>query len=226
MAVIDLGNIRMNWSGVFDPKVPYVKDDAVSYKGSSFIALKEGTGVTPAVGPHWDLLAAGTDQLREEGDLLTHDGKTPTRLARGKNAQVLQMRDKMPVWQDQSLDPSRHVWKLAKVNGLGGFHTRAWLMMDGTVRACGKGDNHANGNPLALHTHRPFRITPENPDVRFCDVFLSGTHGYALTAEGDVWSWGHNDYGQLGHGDTINRALAKRIDFFVEKNIRISRVIV
>ena len=225
MAIIDLGNIRMNWRGVYDPKVHYVRDDAVSYKGSSFIALQQGVGVTPTVGPYWDMLAAGTDQLTLEGDLLIHDGNIPIRLPRGTNAQVLQMKDQRPVWQDQSLDHSRRVWKLAKVNGLGGWHTRVYLMADGTLKACGHGGNYSNGDPAGKDTHIPSRIVTENPEVRFVDVFSGSMQHYALTAEGEVWSWGNNDYGHLGHGDTVNRAIAKRIDFFVANQIKIVRVI-
>ena len=40
MTVIDLGNIRINWRGAYDPKKNYVRDDAVSYKGSSFMYSK------------------------------------------------------------------------------------------------------------------------------------------------------------------------------------------
>ena len=234
MTVIDLGNIRLNWRGVFDPKTQYVRDDAVSYKGSSFIALKEGMGVTPTVGTHsvgshsgghWDLLAAGTDQLTQEGDLLIHDGQTPVRLGRGTNAQVLQMVDKQPSWRDQSLDPSRRVWKLAKVKGMGGWHTRVYLMADGTIKACGYGGNYSNGHPTGAHLYVPSRILVADPDQRFVDVFSGGMQHYALTAEGDVWSWGNNNYGQLGHGDTANRAVAKRIEFFTTRQIKIGRVI-
>ncbi len=41
-------------------------------------------------------------------------------------------------------------------------------------------------------------------------IVLSRLSGYAL-AGGKVWSWGSNTYGQLGHGDTTARKVAKKI---------------
>ena len=225
MAVIDLGNIRMNWRGTYDAGTTYVRDDAVSYQGSSFIALRDVVGVTPVLGADWDLLAAGTDQLIAEGDLLIHDGSIPSRLARGNNAQVLQMVGNRPAWLDQSLDPSRRVWKLAKVNGMGGHYTRVYLMADGTIKACGYGGNYSNGDPIGNHIYLPNRVAAADPDVRFVDVFSGGMQHYGLTANGEVWSWGYNNYGQLGHGNTANNAIANRIEFFVTNNIQIARIV-
>ena len=225
MAVIDLGNIRINWRGAYDAGTTYVKDDAVSYQGSSFIALQDVLNSIPIEGNDWGLLAAGTDQLNQEGDLLIHDGAIPARLARGSNAQVLQMVGNQPAWRDQSLDPSRRVWKIAKVNGMGGWYTRVYLMADGTIKACGYGGNYSNGDPNGSHIYLPNRVATEDPDIRFVDVYSGGMQHYGLTANGDVWSWGYNNYGQLGHGDTANRAVAKRIEFFVQNNIQIAKII-
>lgn len=225
MAVIDLGNIRINWRGAYQPTADYVRDDAVSYHGSSFIALRDVTGVTPAVGADWDLLAAGTDQLLEEGDILIHDGNAPVRLARGTDTQILQLIDGRPAWRTQAIDPSRRVLKLAKVNGMGGSGVRAYLMADGMIKACGMGTNNANGSFAAAHTHLPSRIAPANQSVRFVEVFSGGMQHYGLTENGEVWSWGYNNYGQLGHGDTVSRALATRIEFFVANDIQIAQVI-
>jgi alpha-tubulin suppressor-like RCC1 family protein len=225
MAVIDLGNIRINWRGAYDPAVSYVPDDAVSHRGSSYIALRDVTGVTPVVGADWDVLAAGTDQLLEEGDILIHDGNAPVRLARGTDTQILQLINGRPAWRTQAVDPSRRVVKLAKVNGHGSTGVRAYVMADGTIKACGMGTNNANGNPSGYHVYTPSRISPEESDKRFVDVFSGGMQHYALTADGEVWSWGYNNYGQLGHGDTVNRASPKRIEFFVTNNIKIAKVI-
>jgi hypothetical protein len=37
-------------------------------------------------------------------------------------------------------------------------------------------------------------------------------HVLALDSDGNVWSWGFNKYGQLGHGDAENKALPEKID--------------
>lgn len=225
MTQIDLGNIRINWRGAYNSATNYVRHDAVSYQGSSYIAKRTVSAVTPVQGDDWDLMAAGTDQLTQEGDLLIHNGAIPARLARGGNAQVLQMVGNQPAWRDQSLDPSRRVWKLAKVNGMGGWHTRVYLMADGTIKACGYGGNYSNGDSNASHVYTPKRVSTDDPDVRFVDVFSGGMQHYALTADGEVWSWGFNNYGQLGHGNTVNLAVAKRIEYFVQNNIQIANVI-
>jgi len=225
MAVIDLGNIRINWRGAYNAAAEYVRDDAVSYRGSSFIALRDVMGVTPVVGADWDLLAAGTDQLLQEGDILIHDGNAPVRLARGTDAQILQLINGRPAWRTQAVDPSRRVAKLAKVNGMGGTGVRSYVMADGLIKACGSGTNNSNGDPTGSHLYLPSRVTALDNSVRFVETYLGGMQSYALTANGEVWSWGYNNYGQLGHGDTANRALATRIEYFVTNNIQISKII-
>ena len=83
MTQINLGNIRINWRGAYNSAGNYVRHDAVSYQGSSYIAKRTVSAVTPVQGDDWDLMAAGTDQLSQEGDLLTHNGAIPIRLSRG-----------------------------------------------------------------------------------------------------------------------------------------------
>uniref|UniRef100_UPI0012EA73D5 RCC1 domain-containing protein n=1 Tax=Bartonella queenslandensis TaxID=481138 RepID=UPI0012EA73D5 len=225
MTQIDLGNIRINWRGAYDAKQKYVRHDAVAFKGSSFIAKRNVTNVIPIQGADWDLMAAGSDQLTQEGDLLTHDGNKPIRLIRGGNAQILQMSGNRPTWQDQALDPARRVWKLGKVNRYGSRYTRIYLMANGLIKACGMGSNYSNGNPSGKDIYLPSVVATEDSTVRFVDVFSGGQQHYGLTAEGQVYSWGYNNYGQLGHGDTVNRAIAKRIDYFVKNKIKIARII-
>ncbi len=226
MTILDLGNIRMNWCGAYDNDTAYVRDDVVSYHGSSFIAKRDVVEVTPTVGDDWDMLAAGTHQLIEQGDLLTHDGNATIRLPCGNPGQVLQAGDnQQPQWRDVGLHPSQAVWQLAQVNGLGGWYTRVYLMRDGLIKACGLGNNYSNGDPNASHTYLPSRVAALNNEVRFVNVFSGGQQHYALTQEGDVWAWGFNNYGQLGHGDTLHRSMMRRIDFFFNNDIKIKHIV-
>lgn len=39
----------------------------------------------------------------------------------------------------------------------------------------------------------------------------SSGHSVAIKADGTLWAWGHNDYGQLGLGDTISRNVPEQV---------------
>lgn len=224
MSIINLGNIRFNWCGEYNDLTTYKKDDVVGYKGNSFVSKSENIGIKPSVGDNWDLMAAGSNQLENKGDIITHNGTLPFALSIGENAQTLQVVNGLPAWRNPATPPSRFVWKLQKVNGFGSTNTRVYLMADGTIKAVGSGDNYSNGDPHGGHRHLPSRVAVEDSKVKFIDVFSSGRSHYALTANGEVWSWGENNYGQLGHGDKLDLAIIKRIDFFVENNIKIKKV--
>lgn len=52
----------INWQGVWSGATAYVVDDAVSYNGSSWIALRSNTNVAPVEGLDWTIVAAKGDQ--------------------------------------------------------------------------------------------------------------------------------------------------------------------
>ena len=61
------------------------------------------------------------------------------------------------------------------------------------------------------------RIGPPTPvpsmqDRRIVSVATGGDHCLALTAQGEVYSWGDGEYGALGHGDENSRAVPSRIE--------------
>lgn len=39
--------------------------------------------------------------------------------------------------------------------------------------------------------------------------------------EGELYTWGWNQYGQLGHGNTQNQIFPKLVAFFKEQNLRV-----
>jgi hypothetical protein len=52
----------LNWKGPWDATVEYQADDAVSHDGSSWLALTTSTGVVPAEGANWTVVAARGEQ--------------------------------------------------------------------------------------------------------------------------------------------------------------------
>lgn len=104
----------------------------------------------------------------------------------------------------------------------------AVIMKDGGIKIWGRG--YANGNtdggggdhylPINL------AVDPENPPTtKFTQVTLAAHSGFALDEEGKVYSWGYNAQGHLGHGDTVEKPYAKRIEYFVSNNIQIKEII-
>ena len=53
---------------------------------------------------------------------------------------------------------------------------------------------------------------PKNaPKPKFDDIFCGTSHTFALTKDDALYTWGLNNYGQLGTSDTISRYLPERL---------------
>ncbi|EOD08802.1 hypothetical protein EMIHUDRAFT_358730 [Emiliania huxleyi CCMP1516] len=92
----------------------------------------------------------------------------------------------------------------------GGSHSLA-LTADGAVWSWGWGNSGRLG-----HGDQQRQLLPKKVEAfagrRVVAVSAGVSHSLALTAGGAVWSWGDGDYGQLGHGDTQDQLLPKRIE--------------
>ncbi len=91
----------------------------------------------------------------------------------------------------------------------GEFHTVA-LKSDGTVWAWGKNNNGQLGNNGHVDSGIPVKVDIPGSE-KIIAIAAGGSHTMALTENGDLWSWGRDDYGQLGNGDTDD-------SFTMEKN--------
>ena len=98
-----------------------------------------------------------------------------------------------------------------------GYSHSSYVDMAGQVWCCGHGDEGQNGD--GANTDRPYWVKVNMPSNAGRCRYVVGTHSgaetsismYALMENGDVYSWGYNGYGQLGHGDTTNRNVPTRI---------------
>lgn len=59
MTMIDLGKIKFNWRGAYDPSQNYETDDVVSFDGSSYIATVSMLANYSPPNDGWDLMAQG-----------------------------------------------------------------------------------------------------------------------------------------------------------------------
>lgn len=64
-------------------------------------------------------------------------------------------------------------------------------------------------------------VIPENTEIK-PQISVGGSHTISLRANGTVWTWGQNNYGQLGTNDTVARDNPVQVQF--DGNVRIKMV--
>ncbi|XP_059219766.1 probable E3 ubiquitin-protein ligase HERC4 isoform X1 [Stomoxys calcitrans] len=106
---------------------------------------------------------------------------------------------------EQILTPRKMAWSppnscVVQVS-CGRWHT-LFLTSSGKVYSCGSNDNGQLGHELP--TKRPrmslpiFKLIEELDNYIITNVSCGARHSLALSEWGQIFSWGHNDYGQLG----------------------------
>lgn len=94
MATVNLGLIKFRWQGAYAGGTAYVKDDVVSYNGSSYVCILASTGNLPTDTTYWNVMAqSGTDITSlaglAQGDILYYNGTDWVRLGAGTSGQAL-----------------------------------------------------------------------------------------------------------------------------------------
>ncbi|MEG3637643.1 RCC1 domain-containing protein [Magnetococcus sp. PR-3] len=210
--------LTIKWKGAYDVGLSYQENDGVHFNGSGYICIVDAAiGITPLDSGYWSLLAAGTNQVTEQGDLLFHDGIGPARLPAGTAGQILQTGGVGgdPSWTALHDRPGCRVKALqVQRSGSGiGMYNSAYLMTDGTVRIVG---NNGQGQ-LGIGAQSSRRLQPmtcafpAGLTTVVKEVHLAGRSVFALMEDGTVYSWGYNGYGQLGQGDTNLRYVPTKI---------------
>lgn len=90
-----------------------------------------------------------------------------------------------------------------------GYHSLA-LKADGTVWSWGSNMDGelGDGGPIGWYHSAPVQVIGMTGVVSLVGGL---SHSLALKADGTVWSWGVNNYGQLGDGTTTNRPTAVKV---------------
>ena len=109
--------------------------------------------------------------------------------------------------------------KIAKLS-LGNYHAAA-ITEHGVLFSWGRGNSGqlGCGNQLNEDSVKPVNALANNKVV---DVQCGESHTVALTAEGDVYTWGGGSMGQLGLGDFLRQSLPIKVCNLDAKIIQIS----
>lgn len=94
MATVNLGLIKFRWQGAYAGGTAYVKDDVVSYNGSSYVCILASTGNLPTNTTYWNVMAQGGTDITSlaglaQGDILYYNGSDWVRLGAGTSGQFL-----------------------------------------------------------------------------------------------------------------------------------------
>jgi hypothetical protein len=85
----------------------------------------------------------------------------------------------------------------------GGSHTNA-LKTDGSLWSWGSASGGVLGNNSTIDRSSPVREITSS--TNWCQVGSGLFHVSAVKTDGSLWSWGCNNYGNLGNNSTINRS--------------------
>ena len=85
-----------------------------------------------------------------------------------------------------------------------------WSWGNGYHGRLGHGDNQAQLLPKKIEAFTGQRVVA---------VSAGSDHSLALTADGAVWSWGSGAVGKLGHGDTQDQLLPKKVEAFAGRRV-------
>lgn len=91
----------------------------------------------------------------------------------------------------------------------------AVVTSSGKVYTWGMGKEGQLGYKLTVVSGQqpePLQVTGELSSVQVMAIACGREHTLVLTFGGDVYSWGSNKYGQLGHGDHHNQPEPRRIE--------------
>ena len=99
----------------------------------------------------------------------------------------------------------------------GAYHTLG-LRTDGSLWAWGRNQYGQLGNGLFEQRFgSQANATPLKVGDGFTDVMAGAHHSVALKADGTLWTWGWNEYGQVGDDSTTNRATPVQVMAHVGK---------
>lgn len=100
MADFNLGRIRFVWKGAWQAATAFVRDDVVSFGGSSYVCVTAHTSASTFAenAAKFELMAGGGTVTTTLGDMIYRDGSSEVRLPIGTSGQALLVDNGIPAW--------------------------------------------------------------------------------------------------------------------------------
>jgi alpha-tubulin suppressor-like RCC1 family protein len=102
------------------------------------------------------------------------------------------------------------------------------IMRDGVIKTAGTGTDYSAAGGDSNNIYKPTNVAIDSdnpPTSKFVLVVSGHDASWGLTEDGDAYSWGSGVNGALGHGNTLDQAFAKRIAYFYDAGIKITKII-
>ena len=166
--------------------------DILLLPGETIIQVTSGGYHSAALTSNGRLFTWGRNDYGQLGDGTTVSKSTPTEIT---NRFSLATED-----------------KIIQVS-LGGSHSAA-LTSEGRLFTWGRNDNGQLGDGTTVSKSTPTEITSRislATEDKIIQVSLGYSHSAALTSNGRLFTWGRNDYGQLGDGTTVSKSTPTEI---------------
>lgn len=174
----------------------YVPTLINSFDGEKVIAVDLGQDHSAAITETGKLYTWGHNQHGQLGNGNTYNRTTPTLIDSFNGEKVIAI-------------------------SLGGY-TSAAITESGKLYMWGENDYGQLGNGLTIDRSFPLWINRFNGE-KIVTVSLGSGHSSAITESGKLYTWGDNDFGQLGDGTTVEKHTPRLIDRFNgEKVIAVS----
>lgn len=107
--------------------------------------------------------------------------------------------------------------KVRIVGGAAGYSFTFLITSEGDVYGFGFNEKRQLGLGHRYNLETPqVNKTLKAAGAKVVKITCGQQHVLALTSEGHVWSWGLGVFGQLGHGETHDEGLPRRIEAFKE----------